>query len=64
MTMNRGISTMLSQLEKERKKDMVELDAQKKIFADKIKKMKKSDIVQVPKKMTLWQKIKILILGN
>ena len=64
MTMNKGITRMMSQLENERKKNMVELDAQKKIFADKIRKMKKSDIVEIPKKMTLWQKIKILILGS
>jgi len=37
---------------------------EKKLFIQQIKKIKKDDLFPKQKKLTLWQKIKILILGT
>ena len=55
---------ILNWLNKEQKKDKVELEINKKKFIQEIKKLKKEDIIKVPKKPSLWQKIKIMILGR
>jgi hypothetical protein len=46
------------------KKDKIELDNEKKLFIEQVKKMKKEDLFHKPKKITLWQKIRIILLGN
>lgn len=55
---------ILNWLESEQKKDKKELEAQKKIFAEQVKKLKKEDMFKKPKKLTLWQKLKLIILGT
>lgn len=55
---------MLNWLESERAKDKKQLESEKIKFAQQIKKLKKEDIFPKPKTLTLWQKIKILFLGN
>lgn len=55
---------ILKWLESEKSKDDKELQREKMIFAQQIKKLKKEDLFPKPKKLTLWEKIKILILGN
>lgn len=55
---------ILNWLNKEQQKDKVELEINKKKFIQEIKKIKKEDIIKVPKKPSLWQKIKIMILGR
>lgn len=48
----------------EKLKDQKELDINKqKIIAD-IKKINKEDLFPKPKKLTLWQKIKVILLGQ
>ena len=48
----------------EKLKDQKELDINKqKIIAD-IKKISKEDLFPKPKKLTLWQKIKVILLGQ
>ena len=56
--------TLLNWLEREKVKDQMTLDLEKELFAKNIKKMSKNDFFPKPKKLTLWQKIKIMILGN
>ena len=55
---------ILQWLNSEKAKDKKELEKEKENFIKQIKKFKKEDFFPKPKKLTLWQKIKILILGN
>lgn len=55
---------LLNWLSKEQKKDNVEIELSKKKFIDEIKRIKKEDLIKVPKKTSIWQKIKIMILGH
>jgi hypothetical protein len=55
---------ILQWLNSEKAKDEKELQREKDVLIRKIKKLKKEDLFPQPKKLTLWQKIKILILGN
>lgn len=59
-------SDQLKWLETQIKKDKSELETEKLNIIKNIKKLKKEDIlpkVDVPKKLTLWQKIKRVLLG-
>jgi hypothetical protein len=57
-------STQIKWLEKEITKDQVELDKEKKDFINEIKKLKKEDILpKKTKKITLWQRIKKVLMG-
>lgn len=55
---------MLNWLESEKKRDNLEEKSYKNKILKEIKQFKKEEFFPVPKKLTLWQKIKILILGN
>lgn len=55
---------ILTWLSKELKKDKTELEINKKKFIQEIKKFKKEDLIKVPKKLSLWQRIKVMILGH
>ena len=55
---------LLNWLNNEKKKDSAELSSAKKKFIEEIKKTKKENIIKVPKKISLWQRIKIMILGS
>lgn len=55
---------ILNWLTSEKNKDSRELEREKEKFIQQIKKLNKEDIFPKPKKLTLWQKLKILILGN
>lgn len=54
---------ILSWLENEKKKDANELKNEKKKLINEIRKFQKHELIPIPKKLTLWQKIKIMILG-
>lgn len=57
--------TILNWLEKEKKKDKIQLEKSKLDYINEIKGLDKSQIFKnETKKMTLWEKIKIIILGN
>lgn len=57
--------TILNWLDKEKRKDKVQLEKSKIDFIEQIKKINKSDIFAPKKpKLTLWQKIKMIILGH
>ena len=51
-------------LNKEKQRDDLELEQQKKMLIENIKKHKKEDILpQKPKKLTIWQRIKKVLMG-
>lgn len=59
-------SDQLKWLETQMKKDEQELEREKKEFINNLKKLKKEDIlpkIEEPKKLTLWQKIKRVLMG-
>lgn len=59
-------SDQLKWLETQIKKDKSELETEKLNIIKNIKKLKKEDLlpkVDAPKKLTLWQKIKRVLLG-
>lgn len=47
-----------------KRKDQKELEHAKKKFVEEIRKYKKNELFTSPKKLSLWQKIKIMILGK
>lgn len=55
---------ILNWLNSEKNKDSRELQKEKEKLIKQIKKLNKDDLFPKPKKLTLWQKLKILILGN
>lgn len=55
---------LLNWLNSEKLKDQRELDNNKKKLIADIKKINKEEIFPKPKKLTLWQKIKIILLGK
>jgi hypothetical protein len=54
----------LSWLEKEKTKDKVELDSNKKKFINEIRKLKKEELIKTPQKISLWKRILIMIWGR
>ena len=55
---------MLNWLDNEKKRDNLEEKSYKNKILKEIKGLNKNELFPVPKKITLWQKIKIVILGN
>jgi hypothetical protein len=55
---------LLNWFNSEKLKDQRELDNNKKKLINDIKKIKKEELFPKPIKLTLWQKIKIILLGK
>lgn len=55
---------MLNWLESEKNKDKLEIEQSKQKYIKEIRGINKEEMFPKPKKLTLWQRIKILILGN
>ena len=55
---------MLNWLENEKKRDNLEEKTYKNKILKEIKSLNKNELFPIPKKITLWQKIKIIVLGN
>ena len=57
---------ILKWYQREKTKDEIELDKDKKIFIQQIKSLKKEEIFkkEEEKKYSIWKKIKIAILGS
>jgi|TARA_R110000868_G_scaffold4012_11_gene24486 hypothetical protein len=51
-------------LESEKLKDTKDIESTKRKYIEEIRDIKKEELFRVPKKLTLWQKIKIIILGS
>ena len=56
--------SILNWLESEKLKDTKDIESTKRKYIEEIRGIKKEELFRVPKKLTLWQKIKILIMGN
>lgn len=56
--------SILNWLESEKLKDSKDIENIKRKYIQEIKELKKEEMFQKPKKLTLWQKIKILLSGN
>jgi hypothetical protein len=54
----------LKMVESEERKDSQQVEKIKQSYIKEISKVKKEDMFPVPKKISLWKKIKILLLGN
>lgn len=61
--MSQRTEKVLNWLNSEKNKDSRELQREKENLIRQIKKIKKEELFPKPKKLTLWQKIKLLILG-
>lgn len=59
--MSQRAEKILNWLKSERTKDVKELEKEKELFIKQIRGVKKEDIFPAPKKLTLWQKIKIIL---
>jgi hypothetical protein len=58
------LETQIEWLNNELEKDRIEVERHKSLFINQIKKLKKEDIVKVNvEKMTLWRRIKKVLLG-
>lgn len=55
---------ILNWLNKEKIKDDIQVDVQKKRYIQEIKKYKKENLFVIEPKLSLWKKIKIMILGH
>ena len=57
---------ILNWLENEKRRDSLEIKSSKEKFIKELKGFKKEEFFEKPKeiKLTLWQKIKIVLLGN
>lgn len=64
MNKTHGNQKILNWLESEKLKDSKEIENTKKKYIQEIRSIKKEELFREPKKLTLWQKIKILILGS
>ncbi len=53
----------LDWLKNEIEKDKIELEKEKKEFINSIKNAKKEDIIQKEDKLTLWKRIKKVLMG-
>ena len=56
--------SILNWLESEKLKDAKDIENTKRKYIEEIRSIKKEELFRVPKKLTLWEKIKILIMGN
>ena len=55
---------LLNWLNSEKLKDKRELDKEKEKIIKEIKGISKEDLFPKPKKLSLWEKIKIILLGQ
>ncbi len=55
---------LLNWFNSEKLKDQRELDNNKKKLINDIKKIKKEELFPKPIKLTLWQRIKVILLGQ
>jgi hypothetical protein len=64
MTMTQKNQHLLNWLNSQKLKDQKELEYEKNKIIREIKGIDKQDLFPTPKKLSLWQKIKVLIMGQ
>lgn len=60
---NKSIQQQLEWLEKEKQKDEIILNREKLQMINEIKKIKKDEIFPIKPKLTLWQRIKKVLMN-
>ena len=55
---------LLNWFNSEKLKDQRELDRNKEKIVNEIKKITKEDLFPKPEKLTIWEKIKVILLGK
>jgi hypothetical protein len=61
---NQSNQELINWLENQKNKDKLQLEREKEEFVKRIKKEKKENISNLkPKKLTLWQRIKKVLMG-
>ena len=55
---------LLRMMESEERKDSQQVEKIKQTYIKEISKIKKEEMFPIPKKISLWKKIKILLLGS
>lgn len=63
MEQNQTTQRLLNWFDKEKTKDKLQIDVNKKKVIQEIRKLKKNDLIKVPEKLPLWKRIRIMILG-
>lgn len=61
--MKNKLEQQINWLEKEKLKDSLDLNKEKEKLINEILKNKKEDIIPKPKKLTIWQRIKKVLMG-
>ena len=62
--MGKKVSKELEKLYREEVKNFIDLENEKEKFINEITKFKKEDILpKLPKKLTLWQRMKKVLMG-
>lgn len=66
MSKTQAQQTLINWLDKEKNKDRLEVERTKEKFIKEIKGIKKEDLFkkQEQPKLTLWKKIKLILLGS
>jgi len=55
---------LLRMIESEERKDSQQVEKIKQDYISQITKLKKEEMFPIPKKISLWKRIKIILLGN
>jgi hypothetical protein len=55
---------LLRMIESEERKDSQQVEKIKQDYIKQITKLKKEEMFPIPKKISLWKRIKIILLGN
>jgi uncharacterized protein YxeA len=64
MMMKKNSEQILDWLQREKNKDFLELELEKKKLIENIKKIKKEDILpKKPEKLSIWKRLKIMLMG-
>ena len=61
MYMTQDNQRILNWLNKEKEKDKIDVQLAKKKYIKEIKNLKKEDLFPIPKKLTLWKRIKMIL---
>jgi len=64
MSNTNPLQRAMRMVESEERKDSQQVEKIKQSYIKEIKKIKKEEMFPVPKKISLWKRIKILLLGN
>ena len=64
MSNTNPLQRAMRMVESEERKDSQQVETIKQSYIKEIKKIKREEMFPVPKKISLWKRIKILLLGS